>query len=67
MRAAPACGMFERPRTGERAVLVRVGLGAALRPEDLEEFRQLARSAGATPVATVTGRRAASRSALLRR
>ena len=49
--------MFERPQTGERAVLVRLGLGAALRPEDLEEFRQLARAAGATPVATVTGRR----------
>src|SRR6201990_3611744 len=26
-------------------------------PEDLEEFRQLATSAGAIPVATVTGRR----------
>ena len=49
--------MFERPQTGERAVLVRLGLGKPLRPEDLEEFQQLARSAGATPVATVTGRR----------
>ena len=49
--------MFERPQSGERAVLVRLGLGAPLRPEDLEEFRQLARAAGATPVATVTGRR----------
>jgi GTPase len=49
--------MFERPRAGERAVLVRLGLGEALRPEDLEEFRALARSAGAEPVATVTGRR----------
>ncbi len=49
--------MFERPRSGERAVLVRLGVGAPLRPEDLEEFQQLARSAGATPVATVTGRR----------
>jgi len=49
--------MFERPRSGERAVLVRIGLGAAVRAEDLDEFRQLARSAGATPVATVTGRR----------
>ncbi len=34
-----------------------LGLGVALRAEDLEEFQQLARSAGATPVATVTGRR----------
>ena len=49
--------MFERPRTGERAVLVRLGLGAPIDPEDLEEFTQLALSAGALPVATVTGRR----------
>ena len=39
--------MFERPRTGERAVLVRLGLGAPVDPEDLQEFTQLARSAGA--------------------
>ena len=49
--------MFERPRSGERAVLVRIGLGEPVRPEDLEEFGALARSAGALPVATVTGRR----------
>jgi GTP-binding protein HflX len=49
--------MFERPRTGERAVLVRLGLGAPLDPEDLSEFTQLATSAGATPVASITGRR----------
>ena len=49
--------MFERPRSGERALLVRIGLGAQVDPEDLEEFRQLAVSAGAEAVATVTGRR----------
>lgn len=49
--------MFERPRSGERALLVRIGLGAQVDPEDLEEFTQLAVSAGAQPVATVTGRR----------
>jgi GTPase len=49
--------VFERPRSGERAVLVRLGLGAQVDPEDLQEFRQLAVSAGAEPVATVTGRR----------
>ncbi|MGH8201926.1 MAG: ribosome rescue GTPase HflX [Steroidobacteraceae bacterium] len=49
--------MFERPRSGERALLVRIGLGAQIDPEDLEEFTQLALSAGAQPVATVTGRR----------
>ncbi|MDB6044424.1 MAG: GTPase HflX [Gammaproteobacteria bacterium] len=49
--------MFERPRSGERAVLVRLGLGAQVDPEDLQEFKQLAVSAGAQPVATITGRR----------
>jgi GTPase len=49
--------VFERPRSGERAVLVRVGLGAPVEPEDLQELTQLAESAGARPVATVTGRR----------
>lgn len=49
--------MFERPRSGERALLVRVGFGGPVDPEDLAEFRQLARSAGAEPVGTVTGRR----------
>jgi len=34
-----------------------LGLGAPIDPEDLEEFTQLAVSAGARPVATVTGRR----------
>jgi len=49
--------VFERPRSGERALLVRLGLGAPVDPEDLQEFTQLALSAGAQPVATVTGRR----------
>ena len=49
--------MFERPRSGERALLVRIGLGSHADPLDLEEFHELARSAGAEPVATVTGRR----------
>ena len=38
-------------------MLVRLGVGAPVDPEDLEEFTQLALSAGARPVATVTGRR----------
>jgi GTP-binding protein HflX len=41
----------------ERAVLVRLGLGAPVDPEDLQEFTQLALSAGVRPVATLTGRR----------
>jgi GTP-binding protein HflX len=49
--------MFERPRTGERAVLVRIGLGEPARAEDISEFQQLARAAGAQPLVTVTGRR----------
>ena len=36
---------------------MRLGLGAPVDPEDLQEFKQLAISAGAVPVATVTGRR----------
>ena len=36
---------------------MRLGLGAPVDPEDLQEFTQLAVSAGAIPVATVTGRR----------
>ena len=38
-------------------MLVRLGLGAPIDPEDLEEFTQLATSAGAIPVATITARR----------
>jgi GTP-binding protein HflX len=49
--------VFERPRTGERAVLVRLGIGAPADPEDLQEFEQLARSAGAIPAALIGGRR----------
>src|ERR1700748_658778 len=47
----------DRPQSGERAVLARLGLGAPVDAEDLEEFTQLAESAGALPVATLTGRR----------
>ncbi len=36
---------------------MRLGLGAPVDPEDLLEFRQLAVSAGAIPVGTITGRR----------
>ena len=36
---------------------MRLGLGAPVDPEDLQEFRQLAVSAGALPVASLAGRR----------
>ena len=38
-------------------MLVRLGIGAPADPEDLQEFHQLALSAGAIPVAQVSGRR----------
>ncbi len=51
--------MFERPSKGdgERAVLVHVDFSDQEDREDLEEFRELAMSAGAEPVAVVTGSR----------
>ena len=49
--------MFDRPDRGERAILVRIGLGQAPDAEELAEFDALARSAGAIPVETVTGSR----------
>jgi GTP-binding protein HflX len=49
--------LFERPRSGERALLVRIGLGAAPGKDELSEFEALARSAGAEVLAFVTGTR----------
>jgi GTP-binding protein HflX len=49
--------LFERPERGERAILVRIGLGHPPDAEELGEFDALARSAGAIPVATVVGSR----------
>jgi GTP-binding protein HflX len=51
--------LFERPRSGERAVLVRIGLGAAPGIDELSEFEALARSAGADVRALITGTRRA--------
>jgi GTP-binding protein HflX len=49
--------LFERPERGERAILVRIGLGAPIGDDELAEFDALARSAGALPVETITGSR----------
>jgi GTP-binding protein HflX len=49
--------LFDRPKSGERALLVRIGSGGPPLAADLEEFEALASSAGAIPVATVTGSR----------
>jgi GTP-binding protein HflX len=50
--------LFERPRSGERAVLVHIDFRREDSREELEEFRELVVSAGAEPVAIVTGSRA---------
>ena len=49
--------MFERPRSGERALLVRIGLGHAPEQDELNEFDALARSAGADVLGLITGTR----------
>ena len=49
--------MFERPKSGERAVLVHLDLRQESEREDLGEFKELVISAGAEPVAVVTGSR----------
>jgi len=51
--------LFERPRSGERALLVRIGLGHAPEQDELNEFEALAQSAGAEVLAIVTGTRRA--------
>ncbi len=51
--------MFERPDGGERALLVHVDIGAPADPDELQEFRDLAISAGAEVVGVVMGRRKA--------
>lgn len=49
--------MFERPRRGELAVLLHVNFIASGCQEELEEFRELVISAGATPVSLLTASR----------
>ncbi|MBD9367475.1 ribosome rescue GTPase HflX [Xanthomonas sp. XNM01] len=48
--------MFERSRKGEHALLIQPYSGGALAEDVLEEFADLARSAGATIAATLTAR-----------
>lgn len=54
-----AARLFERPDSGERAVLVHIAFQDGRGGDNLEEFTDLAISAGARPVATVTGTRRA--------
>jgi GTP-binding protein HflX len=49
--------LFERPGSGERAILVCVGLGRAPEPDRVDEFEALARSAGAAVLDTVVATR----------
>ena len=51
--------LFERPDSGERAVLVHLDLGKAEEREDPREFEELVLSAGGDPVAFVVGQRKA--------
>ncbi|HEV2332359.1 MAG TPA: ribosome rescue GTPase HflX [Gammaproteobacteria bacterium] len=49
--------MFERPKSGERAVLVHLNLDPATGDALLTEFNELTRAAGAEVIGTVTGNR----------
>jgi GTP-binding protein HflX len=49
--------MFERPGTGHRAVLVGLDFGDASHADNVDEFRQLAASAGVAALVVVGGRR----------
>ena len=53
-----ALQLFERPQGGERAVLVGVGIGHPVDPNDIAEFAALAASAGTVAVGTVQASRA---------
>ncbi|HET7131506.1 MAG TPA: GTPase HflX, partial [Gammaproteobacteria bacterium] len=49
--------MLDRPRSGERALLLHVGLNRSPHEDETQEFRALAESAGAEVVAEVQARR----------
>jgi GTP-binding protein HflX len=49
--------LFERPRGGERAILVGVGIGHPVDPHDTAEFKALAASAGTVGVGLVLANR----------
>jgi GTP-binding protein HflX len=49
--------MFERPKSGERAILVHLSLTGQPQAEELQEFTELAQSAGALPLELVAAQR----------
>jgi GTP-binding protein HflX len=55
--SAPGGFLFERPKSGERAILVEVAVGERLSQDQIDEFEELALSAGATICASLTGSR----------
>lgn len=48
--------MLDRPRSGERCLLLHIGLGRPCYADETEEFKALARSAGAEVVAEVSAK-----------
>jgi hypothetical protein len=58
--------LFERPKSGERAILVEVAVGQRLSQDQIDEFEELALSAGATICASLTARWAPTRSGSMR-
>src|SRR5258708_8344631 len=49
--------MFDRPRGGDRAILVSLDFGNVDFAESQDEIRRLAESAGVEPVAVIKGKR----------
>lgn len=49
--------MLDRPETGERSLLLHVGIGHRCDDDEIQEFKSLAESAGAAVVAEVSARR----------
>jgi GTPase len=56
-RAGPEHCLFDRPRSGERSLLLNVGLDRACHDDETQEFRALAESAGACVVDELHARR----------
>ncbi len=48
--------MFDRPRSGERSLLLHVGIGSPCQDDETQEFRALAGSAGAEVIGEVRSR-----------
>ena len=51
--------LFDRPGTGEKALIIHLSINESFSEDDLSEFVQLVISANVEPVATITGSRRA--------